>query len=266
MTARADILDQRERLRGPFVGSILLHGAMLAVFVGATVGHFFGGQIEHWGDPNPGFGSVAVNAVKTIPLYNRPAPPNPVAIDTTSQVQQEVVKPKPKAQPKITAPDPDAIPIPSRNAKVRPSQAASVPNKWAEQHPAPPNRLTSTMGQAVSNPIYGQRGGGGVGVGSDSPFGTQFGWYADLLRQAVEQKWQTAGIDARQISTVTVQFTLLRGGTVAPGSVRVVESSGNRALDLSAQRAVLDVDRFPPFPPQFARDRADLQLHFDLRR
>jgi protein TonB len=122
------------------------------------------------------------------------------------------------------------------------------------------------MGSAVSNPMYGQKGGGGVGVGTDSPFGTQFGWYADLLRQAVEQKWQTAGIEARQNATATIQFTLLRNGTLSPGSVRVVETSGNRALDLSAQRAIMDVGQFPAFPPQFTRERADLQLHFDLRR
>jgi protein TonB len=266
MSARTDILDQPERLRGAFMGSLALHLGMLGLFVSATVGHFFGSEVEHWGDPNGGrIGSVAVNAVKTIPLYNRPAPANPVANDTASQVPQEV-KPKAKPQPKVKVPDADAIPIRSRNAKTRPAPQASTPNKYAEEHPPRPNQLSSSTGQAVSSPLFGQRGGGGVGVGTDSPFGTQFGWYADLLRQAVEQKWQTAGIDARQVSTVTVQFTLLRNGSVAPGSVRVIETSGNRALDLSAQRAVLDVGQFPPFPQQFARDRADLQLHFDLRR
>jgi periplasmic protein TonB len=266
MTARTDILDQPERLRGAFVSSLVLHLGMLGLFIGATFGHFFGGAIEHWGSPNPGFGSVAVNSVKTIPLYNRPAPPNPVSNDTASQVPQEVTKPKAKPQPKVKAPDPKAIPLPSRNAKVKPAETASVRNQYAEKNPPDPKRMTSSVGSAVSNPIYGQRGGGGVGVGTDSPFGTQFGWYADLLRQAVEQKWQTAGIDPRGGTTVTVQFTLLRNGALAPGSVRVVETSGNRALDLSAQRAVLDVGQFPAFPPLFTRERADLQLHFDLRR
>jgi periplasmic protein TonB len=266
MSARIDTLDQPERLRGAFMGSIVLHAGMITIFVGATVGHFFNGNVEHWGDPNPGFGSVAVTPTATIPLYRPPAPENPVAVDTQSQVPQAITKPKPQAQPKVKAPEPDAIPLPSRNAKTRPSQAASVPNTWERTHPHATNQLTSTMGQAVSSPIYGQRGGGGVGLGSDSPFGTQFGWYADLLRQAVEKKWQTAGIDGRQASTVTVQFTLARNGAVAPGSVRIVETSGNRALDLSAQRAIFDVGQFPPFPPQFTRERADLQLHFDLRR
>ncbi len=63
-----------------------------------------------------------------------------------------------------------------------------------------------------------------------------------------------------------VQFTLQRDGSLVPGSVKVTESSGNRALDFSAMRAVLDAGKFPPLPAQFARDRADLELRFELRR
>jgi protein TonB len=269
MSARIDILDQPERLRGPFVGSIALHAGMIAVFVGATLGHLFPGNVEHWGDPNGGrIGSVAVNAMPSVPLYKPPAPANPVANDTTSQVPQEVAKPKPKAQPKVKVPEPDAIPLPSRNAKSRPSEAASVPNTWERTHPHATNQLTSTVGQAVSSPLYNVPGGGGVGVGTNSPFGTQLGWYATLLRDQVARNWKTGDVDARLQSAppVTITFTLLRDGSVPPGSVRVVQSSGNRALDFSTLRAVLDAGKFPPIPPQFTRDRADCELTFQLRR
>jgi hypothetical protein len=30
--------------------------------------------------------------------------------------------------------------------------------------------------------MYGMTGGGGVGIGTSSPFGAQFGWYVNLLR------------------------------------------------------------------------------------
>src|SRR5215831_13080860 len=119
MSARTDILDQPDRLRGPLVGSIALHAGMLAVFIGATVGHFFNGNVEHWGDPNGGrFGSVAVTPTATIPLYRPRAPENPVANDTKSQVPQEVAKPKAQTKPAVKAPDPTAIPLPSKNAKT----------------------------------------------------------------------------------------------------------------------------------------------------
>jgi len=40
--------------------------------------------------------------------------------------------------------------------------------------------------------MYGLQGGGGVGVGDSSPFGTQFGWYAKLI----VDKWAAPGAPA----------------------------------------------------------------------
>src|SRR5215467_7274340 len=108
MTARVDTLDQSERLRGPFLGSIVLHAAMMAVFVGATVGHFLGRNVIQLGDQQGGgFGSVAVTPTATIPIYHPPAPTNPVANDTKSQVPEPVTKPKPQPQPRVKVPEPD---------------------------------------------------------------------------------------------------------------------------------------------------------------
>ena len=39
MTARIDILDQPERLRGPFWASVVLHVGMFGAFVGVTIIH-----------------------------------------------------------------------------------------------------------------------------------------------------------------------------------------------------------------------------------
>jgi protein TonB len=65
---------------------------------------------------------------------------------------------------------------------------------------------------------------------------------------------------------VIVGFAIQRDGSVVPASVRVVQRSGNVAVDLSAQRAVLDATPFPALPPQFPRDRADIEMTFQLRR
>src|SRR5690242_18020770 len=117
MTARTHILDEPERLRGPFWTSMVLHAGIVGLFAVATTMHPFGKVIQ-LGDPNGGrFGSVAVNAVHSIPLPNRGVTPNPVANDTQSQVPQAPSKVKP--QPKAKAPDPDAVPLKSRNAKDR---------------------------------------------------------------------------------------------------------------------------------------------------
>ncbi len=265
MNARGDILDQEERLRGPFWGSVVLHVGFAAAVLTFTYVH--PGATVQWGDIHGGgFGSVAVNAVHSIPLPQRAGPTNPVANDTESRVP---TPPKAKPQPKVKAPPPDAIPIKSRHAeKTRPERASSAPNKWREQQQDRPNQLYSTAGQALSSSMYSMTGGGGVGIGNNSPFGTQFGWYATLLRDNIARNWQTATIDPR-IQTappVMVMFTMLHNGSLVPGSVRVEQSSGNRLLDLSAMRAIMDAAPFPAMPQQFTRDRANIELQFVLRR
>ena len=142
------------------------------------------------------------------------------------------------------------------------------PNKFRAQQKDLPNQAYSSVGQAVSNPMYQMPGGGGVGVGSNSPFGSQFGEYANRLRDQVARNWHTAEIDPRirTAPQVAVVFTLLRNGSLVPGSVKVSQTSGNAALDLSAQRAIRDAAPFQPLPPQYERDQAVLELRFELRR
>ncbi|HLH20009.1 MAG TPA: TonB family protein [Bryobacteraceae bacterium] len=268
MSARTDILDEPERLRGPFIGSLVFHGGLVGIFAAATTFHFLGGNVIQLGDPHGGgFGSVAVTAVNSIQLPNRAELTNPVANDTKSQVPTAPPKLKALPKPKVTAPDPDAIPLKSHAAPKRVAQAASQPNKWEAQQHYRDNQLYSPTGAAASSPIYQIQGGGGVGLGTDSPLGTQYGYYANLLLNLIGQHWHPTTMDARTLTNqAVVQFTLLRDGSLQPGSVRLVQSSGNRDLDYSAQRALLDIDRFPPLPAGFPRDRADLQIHFDLSR
>ncbi len=267
MSARTDILDEPERLRGPFIGSLVFHGGLAGLFAAAAAFHILSNNVTNLGSPHGGgFGSVAVTAVNSIQLPNRAAMTNPVANPTQSQVPPAPPKVKAQPKPKVTAPDPDAIPLKSHAAPKRVAQAASQPNKWEAQQTYRPNQLYSSAGQALSSPMYQMRGGGGVGLGDNSPLGTQYGYYANLLLELIGQHWHPSTMDARtQTNQAVVQFTLLRDGSLVPGSVRLIQTSGNRDLDYSAQRALLDIDRFPPLPGGFPRDRADLQIHFDLR-
>lgn len=266
MAAHADILDEGEPLKGSFFGSLILHAGIFALFVAYTVAG--PSHKESWGDIHGGgMGAVAVNTVATIPLPDRAAPRNPVANDTESAIPTP--PPKPKAAPKaVKAPPADAIPLKSKFAKAQPQKFYSGPNKWREQQQYRPNQLYSDAGQAASSPMFSKPGAGGIGIGNNSPFGTQFGYYATIVQERVAQNWHTADIDPR-ISTAppaVVTFTIRRDGSVPQGSVKVIQSSGNMALDLSAQRAVLSAAPFPSLPGGFTRDRADVELHFELRR
>ena len=270
MSPHVDILDQPEPLGRWFVGSVILHVSIAVSIAGYTV--IKSGSKENWGDVNGGgMGSVAVNVVSSIRLPSTTGPKNPVANDTESHVPEP--PPKPKAPPKAKTPEPDtdAIPLKGRNAAKKAPKVVkeySPPNTYRAQQKDLPNQLYSTQGQQVNTDLYSMSGAGGVGIGTDSPLGTRFGYYATIIRNKVAQNWHTSEVNPR-ISTapeVVVRFTLRRDGSVVPGSARVVQSSGIGPLDFSAQRAVLDASPFGPLPAQFERDQADLELHFLLRR
>jgi protein TonB len=258
MAQHVDILDQPDRLAGWFVRSLGLHlGLILALlFYGVAFRH----KVEQWGSPNGGaMGAVAVNPVARIPLPARQSPENPVANQTESQVPTP--PPKLHAKARVVEPEPDAIPIPSRNAQKR-SLESAAPNKFRAQQQDRPNQLYSDAGQRVSSPMYGIQGGGGVGVGEASPFGTQFGWYAKLLVDKVGRSWRTT--DLRNVTvTAAVTFTVMRDGSVS--HVHITEASGNTALDFSAQRAIFDASPFPRLPDQYPRNDAEVELLFSLK-
>ena len=219
---------------------------MIGVFVAATVIQPFG-KVEHWGDPNGGrFGSVAVNAV---PQHSAAESRRSCRTrsPTTPSRRFRRRRSKTKAQPKVKAPDPDAIPLKSKNAKQRESKQAAAPNKWADQQQYKPNQLYSTRGQAASSPLYNMPGGGGVGVGTNSPFGTQFGSYANLLREKVSQRVAHRRCQPDDCRARLRSWSGSRSGAMArwpPDSRRSCRSSGDaqsrpfRAARHSGRRAV----------------------------
>ena len=261
--AHADILDQPEHLTASFWGSVAMHAAIGAalIFYGMS-----GGPHERWGSKNGGgFGAVAVNTVSQIPLPGRTGPENPVANPTESQVPTP--PPKTKAAAKTKAPDSDAIALKSKNKSRKTQEESAPPNKWRAQQKDLPNQLYSTGGQAMSSPMFGKPGSGGLSMGTSTPFGAQLGWYANQLQDKIAQHWNTDDVSARirTAPQVVIIFSIRRDGSLA-GLPQVKQSSGMVALDRSAQRAVVEANPFPPIPAQFPRNQADVELTFELRR
>ena len=98
-------------------------------------------------------------------------------------------------------------------------------------------------------------------MGDNSPFGTQFGWYATLFARPVARNWRTADLDPRlqNVPPVIVTFTIQRDGSVVPGR-EGRPAQRHAAVDFSAQRAVLDASHFPLFQPHFRADQADMEM------
>src|SRR6202034_2591310 len=232
MTEPLDILDERDPLGFLFVGSLFVHGAMVALL-------FFGWYWmnrakEALGDPHPAGGpAYAVSPVHSIPIPHREAPQNPVANDTQSAVPTAPAK---QTAEKQRVPDKNAIEIPDKMKK----QAPRPLHQQQYTQPPPPNQVYSHSPQALSSPMYSAPGGAGqVGIGPNSMLGNRLGWYAELVRQQIAQSWRTNGLDARSQNAATiVGFTIQRDGSVR--DPQVIQSSGNPSIDNTALRAIYD--------------------------
>jgi periplasmic protein TonB len=261
MSAHADVLDRPEPLAKPFWVSFTLHVLVVgSLSAGALIHH----QSINMGSPTGGgMGGMLVNPVRTIPLPNRGGPENPVASDTKSQVPTPPApKEKPKPIPKVKTPPADAVRLPSQKAQVKHQpevQPQPQVNKFREQQKYNDSQLYSPVGQRASSSIYQVPGGGGVGLGDNSPFGEQFGYYANIIRNNIAENWKP--MKGAGSPSVVVTFTIQRDGSIT--NVKIATTSGNQSLDFSAQRAVLD-SHLPPLPDRFPRNQADVQLKFEL--
>jgi len=259
--AHADILDQRESLRGPFTGAITLH---VAVIGGLAVYTWMSGNRPLFGDPNAGGAAVGIEAVKSIPLPHR-GPENPVAHDTESQVPQEPAK---QERVKKEPPPPKkAVELKSKTAKKLRAKVEPQPKHFKSFDELDPNKIKSQQAPAVSNPMFSEMPGAGrVGTGANTTLGTRFGEYSARIQQMVTQHWRTGDIDAsiRTAPQVVVSLEIRRDGNI--GALRVVQESGISTLDFSARRAILEASPFPPLPPAFERNTATFEIVFELKR
>ena len=253
-----EIYEHPGSLGKAFTGSLLTHAAIVGLF-------FLSGFLnlkEHWGSPNASSGSVGVNMVKTIPIPRREGPVNPLANDTKSIAPEEPAPVKPK--PQVKAPEPDAVPIPSKVEKPKkpsPKQQASTlfrPQQYQS------NQVYTRTPQAANTSMYGMQGSGGIDIGPASVLGDRFGSYVTLMRDRISQHWVTADVHAQPSQVCSVSFVIARNGTVS--NVQITHPSGSYLLDTSAKRAILDSNPLPALPPQFEKNEATVELRFQLNQ
>jgi TonB family protein len=257
MTAHFDILDQPEPLKKAFFAALGLHVAL----IGATGISRLIHQTT-LGDKNAGGAAVGIQAVDSIPLPHE-GPKNPLANDTESQVQQ--APPKPEAVKKEVAP-PDAIPLKTKKPKKTVAPEASVKQSYRPYSQVDPYKVYNKTAPQVSSQIFSAApGSGNIGAGPRTALGDEFGGYAAQIRDIIARNWRTGDLDPqlqaapRAIAT----FDLMRDGSIR--NLKLLQSSGNSALDNSARRAILD-SQFPGLPLAFSHDSAPMEIWFDLKR
>ncbi len=239
--------------------ALVLHAIVFGGIAGA--GWWSGRHEAKWGDTTAQAGAVQATMVSSLPLPPRvqPRADNVLASETPS------VAPPEKKAAVTPPPEPKAVPVPE---KVPPRKAAPQPvyssPKVVPPPKNPPNRVTSGESggvriamQAVKNAV----GTSAINV-TDQSFGARFGYYVRAMNQKISQQWSTQTLDAKaQGLRVYLTFRIDRQGV--PGDVRIVQSSGDRALDQSAVRALERIDTLGPLPQAYSGSYIDVQYYFE---
>jgi protein TonB len=263
VAAHIDILGEQEPLRKPLLFSAVLHGTLVLTLV--LQGVVLTRPRDMWGNPNSlGGGSVGITPVSQIPLPSRGGEVNPLANDTASAVPEPPAA-KQKAK-RVAETDPTAIAIKSRSKQKQPSRFEASVSRSKLPVSEAANQIYSSTGRALSSPMVGQTGSGGVGMGPGGAFGNRFGSYRDLLEQRVASKWRTTDVNPalQTAPAAIVTFVIHRDGSSS--DVRLEESSGDKALDYSAMRAIYEAGTFPPLPAAYDRNEARIEFWFQLKR
>jgi len=262
MAANAEIFFEHDRWGRALVWSVGLHAAVAAFIVlYAVIVPSASGQ--GWGG---GGGGEAIGAtlVSTVPLPANPAPTQNVLANESKGVT--------KSQPKQEEKEPDAIPIPDKEVKVKPPK--KTPSVTKQKAQAPPEEETNQVAFGEGGPVSGPYGTfsangakGGFGVtGGGGDFGTRYAWYVRVIQQKVSENWLKYEVDPRVTSAqrVYITFDVARDGH--PMNVQVEQSSGVPSLDISATRALQRIDTFGPLPPDYSGSKVSVEYWFDYRR
>jgi periplasmic protein TonB len=244
--------------------SVFFHVSLAVLML---VGIFVQHSGNPWGGVGGGDDGVKVNLVASagIPMPPTVNPTESEAVDPTKGLNKEEPKPK-EPEPKT-----DATKIP-KFEKEKPLPSSKPSKVFEKKTPPPENAVPYGKGGQMNVPTgYSDTPGplsGGIAVqgqgGGD--FSLRYAWYVEAVKRAISQNWMQNTIDpavraARKAKT-TVTFTINRDGTVK--NIRISESSGNRSLDDSAQRALLSIDHFPNLPSDYSHNSVDVIFDFDL--
>ncbi|HLK34139.1 MAG TPA: TonB family protein [Terriglobales bacterium] len=261
MAASADIFFEHDPWRGPLVWSAILHGLLFAAILAYSVFHWPGSS---WGaGAGTGGDAMSVSMVSTIPLPASPNKTQNVLANESKGLSQSLPKEKEVQQP-------DAIPIPEREAKRKPKQRIAS-NRPTPIQPIPEasNVVPYGEGGPVTN-LYGFTAGSAKGgfnfTGGGGDFGSRYGWYVNVVRNKVSENWLKYEIDPR-ITTAArcyVTFDIVRSGQ--PTNIRIEQSSGVPSLDQSAIRALQRIDTFGPLPADYSGSRVSVEFWFDYHR
>jgi protein TonB len=174
-----------------------------------------------------------------------------------------------KSQPRVQEKEPDAIPIPGKNAKTKPAPVKSATQRKPEPEETESNQIPYGEGGPASGPYTMSAGGaqGGFGfTGSGGDFGSQFAWYVQAVQRKVTENWLKYEVDPRITDAKRVYLTFDIAHDGHPMNVEIEQSSGVPSLDQSAIRALQRIDTFGPLPSNYSGSKVSVEFWFDYKR
>ncbi len=221
---------QRPRTLWAIVFSVAAHGALV---VGAVLVPILA---AHARPP------IEFHAVSIVPVQALGVPEPAPRPEPAKESRPEPPKPAPPEPPK-----PAPTPSPSPTATTKPEKRAQP----APPEPAAPRqRQGSPLGSDIASSPFGA-----AGVGLDNP-DFIYGYYVDQIVSMISAAWVRPRVVGR-IEAI-VYFRIARDGTVS--QLKLVTSSGNRAFDDAALRAVSAAAPLPPLPASFSADSIGVRL------
>lgn len=256
---QADIFAEREKWSGAIALSLGLHVALALTIV--IVGLLRGSSGNLWGDTATGGDAVQANLVSSVPL---PAPQQP-----TQNIVATENKGLTQSVPQQAQEEPEAVPIPDKRTNRKVDRTVTPNTQKPLPQPTPPKDNVVPYGEG--GPVSGPYGafttahtkGGFSFQGGD--FGSRFAYYVQGVNRKVSDNWYTVEVNPSASGhRVYLTFDIDRDGT--PSNVRVEQSSGIPALDLSAQRAVQRIDTFGRLPDGYSGSKVSVEFWFDYQR
>jgi periplasmic protein TonB len=197
---------------------------------------------------------------------NVPTPSQRAEAAKKAQLKPEPPRPVEKKAP---PPRPDPKTPPLEPAKRPPAKAEPPkPEPPAPQHEdEPEEEPPGEDGKGGENESGGISFGGAGTVGGIPSIGSSafpYDYYRSSLVSVLQSNWRRPVAPDGLTRTVSarVQFTILKSGIIQ--DPRLVERSGNEALDQSALRAVYDSNPLPPLPFQYGFASVTAEVVFEL--
>ncbi|HKW30701.1 MAG TPA: TonB family protein [Verrucomicrobiae bacterium] len=186
-----------------------------------------------------------------------------------AQPPPPVVQPAPRPpapQPVVLPPPKPVEPAPTPMVKPEPVKPAPVPDK-VQPHKVEPNLKpvvhnaprnvpknnspqTSQQARALRNAIRSLKSNFSPSTTVDMPGNSSVAYanYASAVKSIYDQAWAQVPLDtvANENENVKARVTIASDGTVI--SARIIESSGDAALDVSVQKTLERVTFIAPFP------------------